>query len=141
MQPLSTKNGSIYHILSGMKCLLGTTILLITYTTINVYEDPAIAIGLSFLGIFIIARGASFFLFFFLEKYFHKQLENITMVKESYKLSLLFGIYIVINYLLILLGRRNKIVWILLLWLFIWLEFTLYSETPQHNDTRREKNT
>ena len=140
MVPFSIKNGNIYHILSGIKCLLGTGILMVTYTTINVYEDPGIWIGLSFLGIFIITRGLSFFLFFFLKKHFHKQLENITIVKESYKLSLLFGIYAIINYLLILLGRRNKIIGLILLLFFVWLEFTLYSETAQRHDTRKDKN-
>lgn len=140
MFPISIKNGNIYHILSGIKCLLGASILLITYTTVNVYEDPGVGIGLSFLGIFIITRGISFFVFFLLEKHTHKELEHLTIIKESYKLSLLFGIYIIINYLLILLWRRNKIVGILLLGFFIWLEFTLYSETGEHHDRRKEKN-
>lgn len=134
MFPLSISSANIYQILSAIKCAVWALILFITYTSINIYEDPAIAIGLSFLGIFIIARWVSFFVFFLIQKVYRKHLDHITIVKESYKLSLIFGIYIIINYLLILLGRRNKFVWILLLGLFIWLEIALCSEINQHHD-------
>lgn len=137
MFPFTISSSNIYQILSGIKCTIGLLILFITYTSINVYEDPAVAIGLSFLGIFIVARGASFFLFFLIQKAYRKQLDHLTIVKESYKLSLIFGIYIIINYLLILLGRRNKFIWALFLGLFIWLEIALCSETPQTHDKPR----
>ncbi len=136
MFPFKITNTNIYHRLSALKCLLGAWILTLTYTSINVYEDPAVAIGLSFLWIFIIARWASFFLFFLLQKQYRKQLDQITIVKESYKLSLLFGIYIIINYLLILLGRRNKFIGIILLWWFIWLEVSLGFELPNKHEQR-----
>lgn len=131
MFPFSINSSNIYQLLSAIKCLLGILILVITYTSINVYEDPAVAISLSFLGIFIAARWASFFLFLAIQKIYRKQLDHLTIVKESYKLSLLFGIYIIINYLLILLGRRNKFIGILIFGLFVWLEFTLCSDTPK----------
>lgn len=36
----------LYHIASLIKLVLGALILLITYTSINVYEDPVIGIAL-----------------------------------------------------------------------------------------------
>jgi hypothetical protein len=39
----------LYHIASTTKIILGIVIMLITYTSINIYEDPAIAIGLGFV--------------------------------------------------------------------------------------------
>lgn len=39
----------LYHIASLTKFVLGALILIIDYTSINVYEDPAIGIGLGFL--------------------------------------------------------------------------------------------
>jgi len=137
MFPLVISSSNIYQIISGIKCAIGLLILFITYTSVNVYEDPAIAIGLSFLGIFILARWASFFLFFLVQKVYRKNLDHITIVKESYKLSLIFGIYIIINYLLILLGRRNKFIGALFLGLFIWLEIALCSDIPQTHDKPR----
>lgn len=123
----------LYHIISGVKCLLGIAILFITYTSINVSEDPAIGIGLGFLGIFITAWGASFYLFLRIQK-LYRHLDHMTLIKESYKLSLLFGIYIVINFLLVLLGRRNKFIGILLLGGFIWLLVSLFTEKQIKHD-------
>lgn len=39
----------LYHIASLIKFVLGVAIMLITYTSINVYEDPVIGIGLGML--------------------------------------------------------------------------------------------
>jgi len=39
----------LYHIASLAKFILGMGIMLITYTSINVYEDPVIGIGLGIL--------------------------------------------------------------------------------------------
>lgn len=92
----------LYHIASLIKFVLGLVILLITYTFINVYEDPVIGIGLMILGIFIAARGASFYIFLGLQKFF-RDVAQERLIKDSYKLSLLFGIYVLINALCILL--------------------------------------
>lgn len=117
----------LYHIASLIKCILWLLILLITYTSINVYEDPIIGIGLFMLGIFIASWGASFYLFLGIQKRFH-DLSQIRLIKDSYKLSLLFGIYVLINALFLMLGYRTKFLWILLLVGFIALQITLFSE-------------
>lgn len=91
----------LYHIASLIKFVLGLLILLITYTSINVYEDPVIGIGLGMLGLFIAARGASFYLFLVIQKFF-REISQTRLVKDSYKLSLLFGIYVLINALFLL---------------------------------------
>jgi len=92
----------LYHIASLVKFVLGVGILLITYTSINVYEDPVIGIGLVMLGLFIAARGASFYLFLGIQKFF-REISQTRLIKDSYKLSLLFGIYVLINALFLLL--------------------------------------
>jgi hypothetical protein len=92
----------LYHIASLVKFVLGVGILLITYTSINVYEDPVIGIGLFMLGLFIAARGASFYLFLGIQKFF-REISQTRLIKDSYKLSLLFGIYVLINALFLLL--------------------------------------
>jgi len=122
----------LYHIASLIKFVLGLIILLITYTSINVYEDPVIGIGLSILWLFIAARGASFYLFFVLQKFF-RDLSPDRLVKDSYKLSLLFGIFVLINALFLLLWYRNKIIWIILLVGFILLQMALFSEQKKTN--------
>ena len=117
----------LYHIASLVKFVLGVGILLITYTSINVYEDPVIGIGLAMLGLFIAARGASFYLFLGIQKFF-REISQVRLIKDSYKLSLLFGIYVLINALFLLLWYRSKFLWIILLVGFIVLQVTLFSE-------------
>lgn len=117
----------LYHIASLTKFILGVGIMLITYTSINVYEDPVIGIWLGILWLFIAARGASFYLFLGLQKFF-RDIPQDRLIKDSYKLSLLFGIYVLINALFLLLWYRSKFLWIILLVGFIVLQVTLFSE-------------
>ncbi len=117
----------LYNIASLGKFILGVLILVIDYTTINVYEDPTIGIGLAFLWLFIAVRGASFYLFLRIQK-MYRHAEKMQLVKDSYKLSLLFGIFVIINVLFLLLGRRSKILWLLLLVGFIALQISLFSD-------------
>lgn len=117
----------LYHIASLIKFVLGLIILLITYMFINVYEDPVIGIWLVILWLFIAARGASFYLFLVLQKFF-RDVSQERIIKDSYKLSLLFGIYVLINALFLLLWYRSKFLWIILLVGFIVLQVALFSE-------------
>ncbi|HCY20268.1 TPA: hypothetical protein DIC40_00045 [Patescibacteria group bacterium] len=116
----------LYHLASAIKFALGIAIIIITYTSINVYEDPIIGIALAFLGIFIAARGGSFYLFLGIQKLYQHKKTLLLMYKDSYKLSLLFGIYMVINFLLIVLGWRNKFIGILLLGGFVRIHISLF---------------
>ena len=125
---------NIYPIISAIKLVLWVIIVLLTYTSINVYEDPWIWIGLMFLWIFIASRWASFYLFIWIQKLYRHNIDNLKLFKDSYKLSLLFWIYIIINFLLLLGGYRNKFVGILLLAGFVFLQVTLFSETPKTNE-------
>jgi len=117
----------LYHIASLIKFVLGALIMLITYTSINVYEDPVIGIGLGMLWLFIAARWASFYLFLALQKFFREASKD-RLIKDSYKLSLLFGIYVLINALFLLLWYRSTFLWIILLVGFIILQVLLFSE-------------
>lgn len=123
----------LYSIASLIKLVLGAIILLITYTSINVYEDPVIGIGLSILWLFIASRGASFYLFLGIQKWF-REVSQDRLIKDSYKLSLLFGIFVLINALFLLLWYRSKFLWLILLVGFIILQVLLFSEQ------KKEKN-
>lgn len=117
-------NLRIFYIASIIKAILWLIITIFTYTSINVYEDTAVAIILWFIWIFILARGVSFFLFL----WWHKLFSNRTyerQVKDSYRLSLLFWIYCIINILLLIWWHRNKIRWIVILIAFIALQIFL----------------
>ena len=127
-------NKYLYHIIALLKLVLWIWILLLIYFTVNIYEDPVIWIWLWFLGLFIAAWGFSFFIFFEIQNLFYKLKTRDQIVTESYKLSLLFGIYAMINVLLILLGQRTKLLWLLLLLWFIWLQIILFSKSNKPNE-------
>jgi hypothetical protein len=117
-------NLKFYYWASIAKIILGLLIVFITYTYINVYEDPVIAISLGFIWIFIWIRWISFYLFLWGQKLFRKA-DQLRILKDSYKLSLLFGIYVIINVLLLILWWWNKFRWILLLVWFILIQILL----------------
>jgi hypothetical protein len=126
---------NFYKLGSLIKIILGITILLIDYTMINVFEDPLIWIGLWLIGSFILAWGASFFIFFYAQELFRRIEFRDRNLSDSYKLSFLFGLYALINVLLLLLGSRNKRMGIALLVGFILLQYFLFLE-PKHNGNR-----
>lgn len=123
----------LYHIASLIKLVLGIGIMLITYTSINVYEDPVIGIWLGILWLFIASRGASFYLFLGIQKRF-REISQTRLIKDSYKLSLLFGIFVLINALFILLWYRSKFLWLILLVGFIILQVLLFSEQKKETN-------
>ena len=126
---------NFYNTIAFAKIILGALILLITYTCINVYDDPVIALSLWFLWIFILARWISFFVFLFEQRLFHQLKSEEQLKKDSYKLSLLFWIFCIINVLLILLSRRNKLVWLALLILFILMQIFLFERNDWNSAT------
>lgn len=125
----------LYQLASLAKFILGVLILIIDYTAINVYEDPAIGIGLWFLWLFMAAWGGSFYLFLWIQK-FYRHLDHLQLVKDSYKLSLLFGIFVLLNVLLLLLGRWNKWLGLILLGGFIALQVSLFSGAKKKHDSQ-----
>lgn len=122
----------LYHLASAIKFILWIAVIIITYTSINVYEDPIIGIALAFLWIFIAAWGGSFYLFLGIQKLYQQKKDIISIYKDSYKLSLLFGIYMIINFLLIVLGWRNKFIGILLLGWFVRIHISLFWKDQVH---------
>jgi hypothetical protein len=119
---------SMYKLASVIKILFGLIILIIDYTMINVFEDPLIGIGLGLVGTFVLSRWVSFFVFFYAQELFRKIEFKDRNLRDSYKLSLLFGLYALINVLLLLLGGRNKWRGLALLAGFIVLQYFLFLE-------------
>lgn len=125
----------IYNIISWIKFVLGVAIMVIVYTSINIYEDPVIWIGLWFLWLFIASRWISFFLFLWIQN-IYRHVSKLRLVKDSYKLSLLFWIYVMVNVILIMSEYRNKFIWILLIVGFILLQISLFSD---HNNKHEDE--
>lgn len=128
-------NLRFYYIASIIKLVLWLFIILITYTSINIYEDPTIWISLWFIGTFIAIWWFSFFLFLRWQKLFRKKTKE-RIVKDSYKLSLLFGIYSIINILLLILWSWTKLFGIILLAGFILIHILLLENQNEKSENQ-----
>ncbi len=123
---------NFYKYLSLIKLVVGLIILFVDYAAINVFEDPFVAIWILLVGSFLVARWASFFFFMFTQKIFkNKKIQN-SPESESYKLSFLFGMYAMLNIILILLWHRNKTRGLILLWGFILLLYFLMMDSTKN---------
>ena len=116
-----------YHIWSLIKILIWFWTIYLLYNYINIYQDPAIWLWFWFFAIFLIAWWISFYIFFIWQKIFLEK-DNIFIASKSYKLSLLFWLFLIINLAFIVLEERNKFIWLIILAVFIFLHVLTYME-------------
>ena len=123
---------SFYKYLSLIKLIVWLLILFVDYVAINVFEDPVVAMGILLVWCFLVTRWLSFFFFLFIQRTF--KTKNIQWVPESdsYKLSLLFWIYALLNVMLIFLWYWSKTRGLVLLWWFILLLYLLMMDSAKH---------
>lgn len=127
---------NLYQIASTSKLVLWIIILVLVYSYINVYEDPWAWISLWLLWLFITLWWLSFYVFLLWQKIFRTNQDIDRITKDSYKLSLLFGIYSIINVLLLVLWTWSKFLWLILLIWFIGLQILLFSENQTKHEHR-----
>jgi hypothetical protein len=125
---------SLYHTFSFIKIGVALTILWSLYFTINPYEDPLIALSWWIIGFFLLAWGLSFFIFWWRNTYITKKPDSNTIITNSYKLSLLFGIYILFNLIFLLQSKRTVLWWIVLLIAFILIQWILLPNTTDKKE-------
>ena len=124
---------SFYKYLSLIKLIVWLLILFVDYVAINVFEDPVVDIGILLVLCFLVARWASFFFFLFIQKTAFKSKNYQWMVEsDSYKLSLLFWMYTLLNVILIFMWHWNKTRGLILLWWFILLLYFLMMDSVKH---------
>ena len=123
---------NFYKYLSLIKLIVGLIILFVDYAAINVFEDPFVAIWILLVGSFLVARWASFFFFSFIQKVFKDKNKQGSPESESYKLSFLFGMYAMLNIILILLWHWNKAWWLVLLCGFVLLLYFLMMDSSKN---------
>jgi hypothetical protein len=116
---------SLYHIFSLIKMSVAVLILLSLYFTIDPYADPLIALSWGMVGFFLLAWWCSFFFFWAWNKYISKTKDEKQNIITSYKLSLLFGVYILFNIIFLLNQKRTVLGGIVLLIGFIIIQAIL----------------
>ena len=123
---------SFYKYLSLIKLIVWLLILFVDYVAINVFEDPVVAIWILLVWCFLVARWASFFFFLFVQKTFRTRNFQWLLESDSYKLSLLFWMYTLLNIILIFLWHWNKARGLILLCGFILLLYFLMMDSAKH---------
>ena len=123
---------SFYKYLSLIKLIVWLLILFVDYVAINVFEDPVVAIWILLVWCFLVARWASFFFFLFIQKTFRTKNFQWLLESDSYKLSLLFWMYTLLNIILIFLWHWNKTRGLILLCWFILLLYFLMMDSAKH---------
>jgi uncharacterized membrane protein YesL len=123
---------SFYKYLSLIKLIVWLLILFVDYVAINVFEDPVVAIWILLVWCFLVARWASFFFFLFIQKTFRTKNFQSLAESDSYKLSLLFWMYTLLNIILIFLWQWSKTRGLILLCGFILLLYFLMMDSAKH---------
>ena len=123
---------SFYKYLSLIKLIVWLLILFVDYVAINVFEDPVVAVGILLVWCFLVARWASFFFFLFIQKTFKTKNFQWIVESDSYKLSLLFWMYTLLNVILIFLWHWSKKRGLILLCGFILLLYLLMMDSVKH---------
>jgi len=123
---------NFYKYLSLIKLVVGLLILFVDYAAINVFEDPFIAIWILLVWSFLVARWASFFFFLFTQKLLKNRRIQNSPESESYKLSFLFGMYALINIILIFMWNWSKMRGLIILWAFILLLYFLMMDSSKN---------
>ena len=123
---------SFYKYLSLIKLIVWLLILFVDYVAINVFEDPVVAIWILLVWCFLVARWASFFFFLFVQKTFRTRNFQWLLESDSYKLSLLFWMYTLLNIILIFLWHWSKTRGLILLCGFILLLYFLMMDSAKH---------
>lgn len=127
---------SLYHTFSFIKVSAAIIILLSLYFTIDPYADPLIAISWGMVWFFLLAWWCSFFFFQWRNTYIQKStLSEEKSIIKSYKLSLLFGIYILFNIIFLLQQKRTVLWGIVLLISFILIQWILLPSWDQQSNT------
>ena len=123
---------NFYKYLSLIKLIVWWLILFIDYAAINVFEDPFVAIWILLVWSFLLTRWASYFFFMFIQKVFRNKKNQDSPEAESYRLSFLFGMYALVNILLILMWHWDKIWWLVILCGFIVLLYFLMMDNSKN---------
>ena len=124
------KEWGIYTNVSLLKLFIGALILILTLLTLNVKEDPEIALSFFLVGFFVFCWGVSYFVFYAWEILILLGVSSEKMKKDAYKASFLFGLYALTNVLLLIGGWWTKPLGILLFLWFVALQVFLFIPKP-----------
>ena len=117
----------VFTIASLIKVILGLGIMVLTLTQLNVREDPEIAITMFLIATAVLSWGVAYFVFWGGQELFLIDANKEEVQKLSYKCSLLFGIYSLINVILLVFWWRNTRWGLFFLLVFITTQIVIFN--------------
>ncbi len=133
---------SLYHIITLIKIVVGVVIIFFTSTAVDPYQDPWIWLGFGFWWVFMLIRWISFYIFWWWKTLFandistKKNKEQLAI--DSYKLSLLFWLYIIVNLWIMFQWYWTRFLWILLFIGFVVIQIFISIKPEKGNELKRE---
>ena len=109
-------------------------ILIIDANLISVQEDPAIALTLGLIGVFLFFWGASYFLFYGVQWLVSTKITKEKMQSDAYKSAFLFGLFALINVLLLLGKFWTKWISLVLLGVFFAMQYVIFMDPKRKTD-------
>ena len=130
------KKLGIYVIASLIKLFFWIILLIIDFTLISPKDDMAIALVLGLIWIFLILRWGSYFIFYRSQWLVTTKTSKERMQRDAYKTSFLFGLFCLINVLLLVAEFWSKWIGIVCLLLFIAMQYAIFTD-PLRKDNAR----
>lgn len=124
---LRIKSASVYTLASSFKVIFGAMILLLTFTQLNVKEDPELSIITLLIGVAVMSWGVAYFLFYGGQRLFMIDPVLEQLEKTAYKCSLIFSIYSLLNVLFIVSGWRNRRWGLVFLCFFVVIQVLIFT--------------
>ena len=117
----------LYHIWALTKIVIGAVVALVVYHSIDVTQDPAVGIGFGLVSLLLIAWGCSFYFFLGVNKLLASK-NTYELASDSYKMSLLFGLFCLLHVVLLLMGIWTKLLGAILVVGFLLLYMLLFMQ-------------
>ena len=115
----------IYNIISIIKILVWIFTICLVWFRVSPISDLGIWVSLMLVWLFLVLRWVWFWIAYFVYLVIsHKKLSIIA--SQSYKISFLFGIYGLINFLMIAYEIRKPMIWIAITWFFVWISILMF---------------
>lgn len=117
-----------YRLASLIKLLLGLVVVVIDALLISIKEDPAIALTLGMIGVFLFFWGLSYFLFYGAQWLVSTKISKERMQSDAYKSAFLFGLFALVNVLLLVAGFWTKWLSLALVVVFLGMQYIIFTD-------------
>lgn len=103
---------------------------------ISIKDDTAIALVLGLIGVFSTFWGMSYFLFYGSQWLFSTKIQLERLQKDAYKCAFLFGLFGLLNVLLLIADLRSKWLGLTSIGIFALMQYAIFTDPKRKEDVR-----